>query len=196
MRNADIHRKTNETDIHIKLDLDGSGQHTIHTGIGFFDHMLNHLALHSLTDLEVSARGDLEIDTHHTVEDCAILLGQAFDQALGSRAGIARMGSAYVPMDDTLAFVSLDLSGRPYAVIKTQWNRPTVGSMDTSQIDHFFESFAFSSRTTLHAQILYGRDDHHGAEALFKALGRALYAAVAIDPRRQGAIPSTKGSLQ
>lgn len=196
MRNADIHRKTNETDIHVKLDLDGSGQHTIRTGIGFFDHMLNHLALHSLIDLEISARGDLEIDTHHTVEDCAILLGQAFDQALGSRAGITRMGSAYVPMDDTLAFVSLDLSGRPYAVLKTVWNRPTVGGLDTSQIDHFFESFAFSSRTTLHAQILYGRDDHHGAEALFKALGRALYAAVAIDPRRQGTIPSTKGSLK
>lgn len=195
MRNAELHRKTNETDIQVKMDLDGSGQHNVSTGIGFFDHMLNHLALHSLIDLEVIARGDLEIDTHHTVEDCAIVLGQVLNLALGSRTGITRMGSAYVPMDDTLAFVSLDLSGRPYAVLKTQWNRPTVGSLDTSQIDHFFETFAFSSHTTLHAQILYGRDDHHGAEALFKALGRALYTAVAVDARRAGSIPSTKGSL-
>jgi imidazoleglycerol-phosphate dehydratase len=195
MRSAEIHRKTNETDIFVRMDLDGAGRHSVKTGIPFFDHMLNHLAVHSLIDLEVQATGDLEIDTHHTVEDCAIVLGQALDQALGNRAGVTRMGSAYVPMDDTLAFVSLDLSGRPYAVLKTLWNRPVVGGMDTSQIDHFIESFAFSSRTTLHAQILYGRDDHHGAEALFKALGRALYAAVAIDPRRAGVIPSTKGSL-
>lgn len=195
MRIAELQRKTNETDIRVRMDLDGSGKHAISTGIGFFDHMLNHLALHSLIDLEVTARGDLEVDTHHTVEDCAMVLGQALDRALGDRAGIVRMGSAYVPMDDSLAFVSLDLCGRSYAVLKTQWNRPTVGSLDTSQLDHFFETFAFSSRTTLHAQILYGRDDHHGAEALFKALGRALYAAVAIDPRRAGGIPSTKGSL-
>ena len=195
MRTAEIHRKTNETDIIVRMDLDGAGRHTVKTGIPFFDHMLNHLAVHSLIDLEVQATGDLEIDTHHTVEDCAIVLGQALDQALGNRAGVTRMGSAYVPMDDTLAFVSLDLSGRPYAVLKTLWNRPVVGGMDTSQIDHFIESFAFSSRTTLHAQILYGRDDHHGAEALFKALGRALYAAATIDPRRAGVIPSTKGSL-
>ena len=195
MRSAEIHRKTNETDIFVRMDLDGAGRHTVKTGIPFFDHMLNHLAVHSLIDLEVQAAGDLEIDTHHTVEDCAIVLGQALDQALDNRAGVTRMGSAYVPMDDTLAFVSLDLSGRPYAVLKTLWNRPVVGGMDTSQIDHFIESFAFSSRTTLHAQILYGRDDHHGAEALFKALGRALYAAVTIDPHRAGVIPSTKGSL-
>ncbi len=195
MRTAELHRKTNETDIIVRMDLDGAGRHTVKTGIPFFDHMLNHLAVHSLIDLEVQATGDLEIDTHHTVEDCAIVLGQALDQALGNRAGVTRMGSAYVPMDDTLAFVSLDLSGRPYAVLKTLWNRPVVGGMDTSQIDHFIESFAFSSRTTLHAQILYGRDDHHGAEALFKALGRALYAAATIDPRRAGVIPSTKGSL-
>ena len=195
MRTAELHRKTNETDIIVRMDLDGAGRHTVKTGIPFFDHMLNHLAVHSLIDLEVQATGDLEIDTHHTVEDCAIVLGQALDQALGNRAGVTRMGSAYVPMDDTLAFVSLDLSGRPYAVLKTLWNRPVVGGMDTSQIDHFIESFAFSARTTLHAQILDGRDDHHGAEALFKALGRALYAAATIDPRRAGVIPSTKGSL-
>jgi imidazoleglycerol-phosphate dehydratase len=195
MRIAEIHRQTNETDISIKLNLDGTGAHRIDTGIGFFNHMLNHLALHSLIDLDLTARGDLEVDTHHTVEDCAIVLGQAVEQALGDRAGIQRMASAFVPMDDSLAFACIDLSGRPYAVVKTIWNSPSVGGMATSQFDHFFESFAFSSKATLHARVEYGRDDHHNAEALFKALGRCLGEAVRLDPRWQGTIPSTKGSL-
>lgn len=195
MRTAEITRKTNETDITVKLNLDGTGQHKIDSGIGFLDHMLDHLALHSLVDLELIARGDLEVDTHHTVEDCAIALGQAFEQALGSKAGIRRMASAYVPMDDSLAFTCIDFSGRPYAVVKTVWNKAMLGPLASSQIDHFLESFAFCARATLHARVEYGRDDHHNAEALFKALGRVIGEAIQVDPRRQGSIPSTKGSL-
>lgn len=195
MRSAEIHRKTRETDICVRISLDGGGRRCVATGVGFLDHMLDHLALHGMFDLEVSASGDLHVDPHHLVEDCAIVLGQALDQALGDRAGIFRMGSAYVPMDDSLAFVSLDLSGRPYAVFEAVWASPMVGGISTALIAHFFESFAFASRTTLHARLLYGRDDHHGAEALFKALGRALDCAVRVDPRRQYLIPSTKGSL-
>jgi imidazoleglycerol-phosphate dehydratase len=194
-RTAEITRKTNETDITIRLNLDGTGKHKNDTGIGFLNHMLDHLAVHGLLDLEVTARGDLEVDTHHTVEDCAIALGQAFEQALGDKAGISRIGSAYVPMDDSLAFVCLDFSGRPYAVIQTRWLGHAIGPVPVSQIDHFFESFAFNSKTTLHARVEYGRDDHHAAEALFKALGRSIAEAAAIDPRRAGAIPSTKGTL-
>ncbi len=195
MRTAEINRKTNETDITLKLNLDGTGLHKIDTGIGFLNHMLDHLAVHGLMDLDLTARGDLEVDTHHTVEDCAIVLGQAFDQALGDRSGIQRMASAFVPMDEALAFVSLDLSGRPYAVIKTDWHGPMLGGMAVSQIDHFIETFAFASRTTLHARVEYTRDDHHAAEALFKALGRSLADALKVDPRRQGRIPSTKGRI-
>ncbi|NPV87492.1 MAG: imidazoleglycerol-phosphate dehydratase HisB [Anaerolineae bacterium] len=195
MRNAEIHRKTRETDICVRISLDGGGRRSVVTGVGFLDHMLDHLALHGMFDLEISASGDLYIDPHHLVEDCAIVLGQALDQALGDRVGIFRMGSAYVPMDDSLAFVSLDLSGRPYAVVEAVWASPMVGGISTTLIAHFFESFAFASRTTLHARLLYGRDDHHGAEALFKALGRALDCAVRVDSRRQNLIPSTKGSL-
>lgn len=195
MRTAEIVRKTHETDITLRVNLDGSGKHAINTGIGFLNHMLDHLVVHSLMDLEVTARGDLEVDTHHTVEDCAMVLGQALDKALGDRAGIQRIAAAYVPMDESLAFVSLDFSGRPYAVLHTAWNGPAVGPLPVSQVDHFFESLAFSSRTTLHARVEYGRDDHHAAEALFKALGRAIGEAARIDPRRVGQIPSTKGTL-
>ena len=195
MRTAEIQRKTNETDISIQLNVDGTGEHKIRTGIGFLDHMLTQLAIHGLFDVQVTAQGDLGIDTHHTVEDCALALGLALDQALGTRAGIARMGSAYVSMDETLARVVLDLSGRPYAVVHAKWHTPALGGIPTSLFPHFLESLAFSARSNLHAEILYGRDDHHQAEALFKALGRALDAATRLDPRRGGTIPSTKGSL-
>lgn len=195
MRTAAISRKTNETDIEISLNLDGSGKHNISTGVGFLDHMLTHVAVHGLFDLTVKATGDLHIDVHHTIEDVALVLGSAFDQALGDRKGIVRMASFYAPMDEALAFVALDLSGRPYAVIDAEWGTAPVGQIPTSLFPHFFESFAVTSRCNLHARVLYGRDDHHKAEGLFKALARALDAATMIDPRRQGVIPSTKGTL-
>jgi imidazoleglycerol-phosphate dehydratase len=194
MRTASITRKTNETDISIELNLDGSGQHDIATGVGFLDHMLTHIAVHGLFDLTVKATGDLHIDVHHTVEDVALVLGSAFDQALSDRKGITRMASFYAPMDETLAFVALDLSGRPYSVIQAEWGQAPVGGISTSLFPHFFESFAVTSRCNLHARVLYGRDDHHKAEALFKALARALDAATTVDSRRQ-TVPSTKGTL-
>lgn len=194
MRTASISRKTNETDIRVELNLDGSGLHDISTGIGFLDHMLTHLALHGLFDLTVGASGDLHIDVHHTMEDVALVLGAAFDQALGDRKGIIRMASCYAPMDETLAFVALDLSGRPYSVIEAEWGSAPVGQIPTSLFPHFLESFAMTSRCNLHARVLYGRDDHHKAEALFKALARALNTASQLEPRR-GSVPSTKGTL-
>lgn len=193
MRTASISRKTNETDIRVELNLDGSGLHDISTGIGFLDHMLTHLALHGLFDLTVEASGDLHIDVHHTMEDVALVLGAAFDQALGDRKGIIRMASCYAPMDETLAFVALDLSGRPYSVIEAEWGSAPVGQIPTSLFPHFLESFAMTSRCNLHARVLYGRDDHHKAEALFKALARALDGATRVDPRLGDRVPSTKG---
>lgn len=195
MRTSTISRKTTETAITLSLDLDGTGKANVVTGVGFLDHMLRHIAVHGLFDLEVKAAGDLEIDPHHTVEDVGIVLGQAFDQALGDRKGIVRMGSAYVPMDEALAFVAVDLSGRPYAVIQAEWHTPSIGLLPTTLIPHFLESFAFHAKLNLHARVEYGRDDHHQAEALFKALGRALDAATMLDPRRSGVAPSTKGTL-
>jgi imidazoleglycerol-phosphate dehydratase len=162
--------------------------------VGFLDHLLSHVAVHGLFDLEVTARGDLEVDEHHTVEDVAIVLGQALDQALGDRRGLVRMGHAYVPMDESLAFVAVDLSGRPYAVIEAEWHTPAIGRMSTSLIPHFLETLAIHGRMNLHARVLYGRDDHHQAEALFKALGRTLDQATMLDSRR-GEVPSTKGTL-
>jgi len=195
MRIAEITRKTTETDISIKVNLDGKGLHQIDTSIGFLDHLLTHLAVHSLFDLTIKASGDLHIDPHHTMEDTAIAFGQAIDRALGQRQGVNRMGSAYVPMDESLALVVIDLSGRPYAVLQAEWHNPQVGSLPTSLLPHFLESFSVSARCNLHAQVVYGRDDHHQAEALFKALGRALGSATRVDPRRGNEIPSTKGSL-
>lgn len=195
MRTAVITRTTNETEISLRLNLDGSGACKIDTGIGFLDHMLSHLAVHGLFDLQLEAKGDLHIDAHHTVEDCALVLGQAIDQALGDRRGIMRMASTYVPMDEALAFVAVDLSGRPYAVIEAHWHAPVVGNVPTSLWPHFLESLAVTARSNLHARVLYGRDDHHQIEALFKALGRALDTATQIDPRRADQVPSTKGSL-
>ena len=195
MRNAEIQRKTNETDIQLKLNLDGKGSHDIQTGIPFFDHMLTHIAVHGLFDIKLSAQGDLQVDAHHTIEDCALVLGQAFDQALGERKGIVRTASTYVPMDETLAFVAIDFSGRPYCVVQAEWHANPIGGITPSLFPHFLESFAVTARCNLHARVLYGRDDHHQAEAIFKALGRTLDAASQIDPRRTGVVPSTKGKL-
>ena len=184
MRTATVHRKTNETDIQLTVNLDGRG-----------DHMLSHVAVHGLLDIKLRAVGDLQVDAHHTIEDCALVLGQALDEALADRKGITRMGAAYVPMDEALAFVAIDLSGRPYAVVQAEWSVAQLGTLPTSLVTHFFESLAVTLRANVHARVLYGRDDHHKAEALFKALGRALNLAVALDPRRVGVVPSTKGSL-
>jgi len=193
-RRAQVQRRTRETDVSVTLDLDGRGGYDVDTGLGFLDHMLAQLASHGLFDLEVRARGDLEVDEHHTVEDVAIALGQALDQALGERRGLVRMGSAYAPLDEALARVVVDLSGRPYAVIEVEFATERLGAVGTDLIIHFLETLAFQARLSLHAQVLRGRNDHHKAEALFKALGRALDAATREDPRRQG-VPSTKGVL-
>ena len=194
MRAASVERNTTETRISAEVALDGSGVSAISTGIGFLDHMLTHIAVHGLFDLQVKASGDLQIDSHHTVEDVALVLGTAFDRALGERQGIARMASFSVPMDETLAFVALDFSGRPYCVVDAEWGLAPVGGIPTSLFPHFLESFAVTSRSNLHARVLYGRDDHHKAEALFKALARALDIATQLDPRR-ASVPSTKGTL-
>jgi len=196
MRQSEVKRETRETCIEVRLDLDGTGNYDIATGIGFLDHMLTHVAVHGLFDLTVRAEGDLDVDPHHTVEDVALSLGRAFDQALGDRKGIARMASAYVPMDESLGFVALDLSGRPYAVVDIDWIGLDVGGVPVTLWDHFFESLAVAARANVHARVLYGRDDHHKAEALFKALGRALDAATQLDPRRGDSVPSTKGVLR
>ena len=193
-RRATITRNTKETQIELQLNLDGSGNAEINTGIGFYDHMLHHIALHGVFDLRINATGDLHIDSHHSIEDIAICLGRAIDEALKSRSGIARMGSAYVPMDEALARVVIDLSGRAYAVIKADFSTPLMGEMPTDLVAHALETLATHARMNLHAEVLYGRNDHHKAEALFKAFGRALCQAVSLDPRRQG-VPSTKGTL-
>jgi imidazoleglycerol-phosphate dehydratase len=195
VRTAQVSRKTAETEIELSLALDGNGQHTIDTGLPFFDHMLSQVAVHGLFDIELQARGDLHIDPHHTIEDAGLALGDAFRQALGNRSGLVRMASAYCPMDESLARVVVDFSGRPYAVIRVDWTGPHISTIPTTLFEHFLESFAIQARCNLHAELLYGRDDHHKAEALFKALGRALDAAVQIDPRRAGRVPSSKGVL-
>jgi imidazoleglycerol-phosphate dehydratase len=195
MRTAKFERKTKETDILVELNLDGSGKYAIETGIGFFDHMLTQIAVHGLFALTLKAKGDLHIDPHHTVEDCGLALGAAFKQALGDKAGIVRTASATVPMDEALGQVVVDFSGRPYAVLQTAWTSPSVGGLPTSLLEHFFESFATASASNLHVNVHYGRDNHHMAEAVFKAMARAMSAAVQIDPRRSGEIPSSKGVL-
>jgi len=193
-RHAHIHRKTKETEVTVSLDLDGQGDADVRTGIGFYDHMWGHVAHHGLFNLTIQASGDLDVDEHHTVEDVAIAFGQALNAALGERAGIVRMADAWVAMDEALAHVVVDLSGRPYAVFDATFATPQIGALASALIPHVFESIAAHGRLNLHARVLYGRDDHHKAEALFKALGRALDAATRIDPRRTG-IPSTKGML-
>lgn len=192
-RTVTIERKTKETDIQLTLNLDGTGKADIETGVGFLDHMLNHVAVHGVFDLYVRAAGDLHIDAHHTIEDVAIVLGDALDRTVGERKGITRIGHSYVPMDEALARVVVDLSGRGYAVFEGEFATPTIGTFPTSLISHFFETLAQRGKMNLHAEVLYGRDDHHKAEALFKALGRALNMAVTRDERREDT--STKGTL-
>lgn len=193
-RQATISRTTKETSIELSLTVDGTGQADVQTGIGFYDHMLTLFASHGLFDLRVLATGDLSVDEHHTAEDVAICLGQALDRALGDRAGIVRTAHSYVPMDEALGFVAVDLGGRPFCVFEAQWRTPRLGSLGTDLIGHIFETLAIHGRLNLHARLLYARNDHHGCEALFKALGRALDAATQVDPRRQS-VPSTKGVL-
>ena len=195
MRTATVARDTKETAIAVTVSLDGHGRGTIATGIGFFDHMLDQLARHSLIDMEVSAKGDLHIDDHHTVEDTGIALGQAIRQALGDRAGIARYADCLLPMDETLARAAIDVSGRPFLVFRADFPREKIGTFDTELVREFFQAFATNAGITLHLEVLHGANAHHMAEACFKAVARALKAAVALDLRQEGQIPSTKGSL-
>jgi imidazoleglycerol-phosphate dehydratase len=195
MRKASISRKTNETAIDVSVDLDGRGAAEISTGIGFFDHMLEQVARHSLIDIAIVAKGDLHIDFHHTVEDTGIALGQALRQALGDMRGILRFADVTLPMDETLTRVAIDISGRPFLVFRTQFTRPKIGDFDTELVREFFQAFATHLGANLHVETFYGENSHHIAESSFKALARALRSAVQIDPRQAGEIPSTKGSL-
>lgn len=194
-RTATIERRTRETDITLTLNLDGAGQTDIDTGIGMYNHLLESFARHGQFDLQVRCSGDLHIDEHHSVEDIAICLGQAIDRALGDKAGITRTAHAYVPMDEALAFVALDLSGRPFHVIRVAWANPQIGGLSCDLVEHVFETLATHARMNLHARVEYGRNDHHKAEGLFKALARALDGATRLDPRLGTAIPSTKGVI-
>jgi imidazoleglycerol-phosphate dehydratase len=194
MRTARVKRKTKETEIVLTLTLDGSGRTAIDTGVGFFDHMLDALSRFGLMDLSLTCRGDLQVDAHHTVEDVGICLGKALREALGDRAGIRRAGSAYLPMDEALAFCALDISGRPYLAFSASFLGPMCGTMDTQLAEEFFRAVAVNAGLTLHLKVLEGRNDHHKMEALFKAFGLALRDAAAPDPRITGVL-STKGSL-
>ena len=195
MRTATIARETNETSITVTVALDGTGASRCATGVGFFDHMLDQLARHSLVDIAVAAKGDLHIDDHHTVEDVGIALGQALRQALGDRAGIRRYADALLPMDECLTRAAIDVSGRPFLVFRTAFEAAKIGTFDTELVREFFQAFAINAGITLHVETLYGANAHHVAESCFKAVARALGEAVALDPRRGGAIPSTKGVL-
>jgi imidazoleglycerol-phosphate dehydratase len=195
MRKASIRRTTKETDVEVAIDLDGEGHATISTGIGFLDHMIDLLARHSRIDIDVRAKGDLHIDHHHTTEDVGIAFGQAVKQALGDMKGITRYADVHVPMDEALTRVAIDISGRPFLVFKAEFVRDKVGEFDTELVQEWFQAFAVNAGITLHAETLYGTNDHHIAESCFKGLARALRAAVAIDPRAAGEVPSTKGRL-
>lgn len=195
MRRATLTRSTAETQITAAINLDGTGQYQMATGIGFFDHMLDQLARHSLIDMDVSAKGDLHIDDHHTVEDCGIVLGQALTKALGDKRGIRRYGSCLLPMDDTLVRVALDLSARPYLAWNLTLPTQKIGTFDTELVREFFQAFSTHGGITLHVDLLRGDNSHHIAEAAFKALARALREAVETDPRKTDAVPSTKGTL-
>jgi imidazoleglycerol-phosphate dehydratase len=195
MRSAKVTRTTKETDVAVAVDLDGTGASAIETGIGFFDHMLDLLARHSRIDISVKAKGDLHIDHHHTTEDVGIALGQAIKQALGDMKGITRYADVHVPMDEALTRVALDISGRPFLVFKAEFERDKVGAFDTELVREWFQAFAINAGITLHVETLYGSNDHHIAESCFKGLARALRAAVAIDARTAGEVPSTKGRL-
>jgi imidazoleglycerol-phosphate dehydratase len=195
MRQAEITRTTAETAITVAVDLDGKGQHRMATGIGFFDHMLDQLARHSLIDMDVAAKGDLHIDDHHTVEDCGIALGQALAQALGDKRGIRRYGDVRLAMDDAQVACALDLSGRPYLVWNVAFPTAKIGGFDTELVREFFQALATHGGITLHVDLIHGINSHHIAEAAFKAVARALRLAVEPDPRTSGVIPSTKGAL-
>ena len=195
MRTATVARETKETAIKVTVDLDGTGKGAIATGIGFFDHMLDQLARHSLIDMTIEAKGDLHIDDHHTVEDTGIALGQAIREALGDRAGITRYAGAMLPMDETLSRAVIDVSGRPFLVFRTEFPAAKIGTFDTELVREFFQALAMNAGITLHIETFYGANAHHVAESCFKAVARALKAAIAIDPRQAGAIPSTKGTL-
>ena len=195
MRTGRIERNTAETKILVEIDLDGTGSYQVETGIGFLDHMVEQFAKHSLIDVTMKVDGDLHIDQHHTTEDSALALGQALAAALGDKAGIARYGSAYSPMDETLARVALDISGRPYLVWKAGFSQEKLGEWDTELIEHWFHSVAQTCGLTLHVELLYGSNNHHICEAIYKGFARAMRAAVEVDPRKGGAIPSTKGQL-
>ncbi len=194
-RKASVERKTKETQITAKVNLDGSGAFAVETGIGFLDHMLEQLARHSLVDIKLKAVGDLHIDQHHTTEDCGIVLGQAVGEALAERRGITRYASVHLPMDETMTRVAVDVSGRPYLVWDVEFQRPKVGDMDTELFREWFHAFAHNAGITLHVANLYGENNHHIAETCFKGLARALRTAVAIDPRQADRVPSTKGTL-
>ena len=188
-------RTTSETRVRVNLNLDGTGAARVSTSIGMLDHLIDQIARHSLIDLEVEAQGDTEVDAHHTTEDVAICMGRALNQALGDRNGIVRMADRTVPMDESLVQVAIDLSGRPYAAIDLPFRGERIGTLSTELVEHFLTSFAFEGRMALHVRELAGKNDHHRAEAAFKALARALGDAIAIDPRRDGSIASTKGTL-
>ncbi len=194
-RTAEISRTTNETKVAVSVDLDGSGRYDVSTGVGFFDHMLEQLARHSLIDVTVRAEGDLHIDQHHTVEDVGIALGQAISRALGDRKGIARYASLDLAMDETLTRAAVDVSGRPFLVWRVTFARPKIGAFDTELVREFFQAFAQNAGLTLHVTNHYGENAHHVAETCFKAVARVLRTALAIDPRTAGEIPSTKGTL-
>lgn len=194
-RTSTVERTTKETEIKATVNLDGSGSYRIKTGVGFLDHMIEQLARHALIDIELEAKGDLHIDFHHTVEDSGIVLGQAFQKALGDKAGITRYASIDLPMDECLTRVAVDLSGRPYLVWRVAFTRPKLGEMDTELFREWFQAFAQNAGITLHVENLYGENNHHIAETCYKGLARALRSAIAIDPRQAGRVPSTKGSL-
>ena len=195
MRTAQIERKTAETEISVRVNLDGTGSYDNQTGVGFFDHMLDQLARHSLIDMEIRAKGDLHIDDHHTVEDTGIALGQALMQALGDKRGIRRYGECHLPMDDAQVRAALDLSGRPYLVWNVDMPAPKIGTFDTELVREFFQALSTNGGITLHVDRLHGFNSHHIAEAAFKAVARALRDAVETDPRKSDAVPSTKGTL-
>ena len=195
MREARIERTTAETQITARVALDGAGNTRIDTGVGFLDHMLDQVGRHGLFDIELTAKGDLHVDAHHTVEDCGIVLGQAFSQALGARKGIMRYGSCLLPMDEALTRVALDLSNRPYLVWRVDFTRDKLGDLDTELFREWFQAFAQHAGMTLHVENLHGENNHHIVETCYKGLARALREAVAIDPRKADAVPSTKGAL-
>ena len=195
MRRASVERATNETSIKVSVNLDGTGEYTVSTGIGFLDHMMEQLSRHSLMDLTVEAKGDLHIDYHHTTEDTGIAIGEAVSKAMGDRAGISRFGHATIPMDETLSRVTLDASNRPYLIWKVDFSKPKLGDMDTELFKEWFQAFAQGAGLTLHVENLYGENNHHIVESCFKATARALRDAITIDPRKADAVPSTKGVL-